>query len=151
MGAFSRFRFVLTALFSLIFGASAAAEEIDVVTAHHRAQSGEAVLVDIRTPPEWAETGTPAGAERITIHNAQGSGGFVEKTLAALGGDRRRPVALICRTGNRSRVAARLLRQNGFTNVADVRGGMAGAPVEPAIGWAEAGLPVERDDPGRAN
>lgn len=152
MGAVSRLRFAAAAASSLAFGAilsvasvsGAAAEEIDVHTAHQRAQAGETALIDIRTPPEWAETGTPAGALRVTIHDARGSGGFVDRILAALGGDRHRPVALICRTANRSRVAARLLRQNGFTNVADVRGGMVGVPSEPAVGWAEAGLPIAR-------
>lgn len=144
MGPILRGRFALTALFSVLLGAGAAAEEIDVRTAHERVKAGETVLIDVRTPAEWAATGVPEGAQRITIFDAQGSGGFVEKALAALDGDPDRPVALICRSGNRSRAATRLLRKNGFGQVTDVRGGMAGTPAESALGWVEADLPVSR-------
>ncbi|MGW3730224.1 rhodanese-like domain-containing protein, partial [Streptomyces sp. NPDC000851] len=48
-----------------------------------------------------------------------------------------RPVVVICRSGRRSREAADLLAARGV-HAADVAGGMRA--------WAEAGLPVVRDE-----
>jgi rhodanese-related sulfurtransferase len=45
-------------------------------------------------------------------------------------------IHVICASGHRSLVAARLLRSAGFETVASVRGGLAG--------WRRAGLPIER-------
>lgn len=139
-----RLRSWLIGAAALLFGGPAgAAEEIDVATAHARARAGETLLIDIRTPPEWRETGLPAGATPINLHDPLGPEGFVAKILAAAGGDRSRPVSLICRTGSRTRHAAGLLARAGFTAVSDVRGGMIGNRAEGAAGWIERGLPRE--------
>lgn len=111
---------------------------IPVGEAHARAQAGEIVLVDIRTPEEWKETGVPATAHAITMH--QDPRRFVQQVLAAMGGDRTRPVALICRTGNRSSILQAEMRRAGFTNVADVGEGMAGS--RHGKGWLKSGLPI---------
>ena len=47
-----------------------------------------------------------------------------------------KPVIVSCATGNRSGTAAGLLRKSGFTNVANLSGGMAA--------WRQAGLPTEK-------
>ena len=47
---------------------------------------------------------------------------------------RPKPVALICRSGNRSGLAQMLLARAGFTKTVNVAGGM--------IAWRQAGLPV---------
>jgi rhodanese-related sulfurtransferase len=111
---------------------------ITVGEAHARAQAGEIVLVDIRTPEEWKETGVATSAHAITMH--QDPRRFTQQVLAALGGDRTRPVALICRTGNRSSNLLAEMRRAGFTNVADVGEGMAGS--RHGKGWLKSGLPV---------
>ena len=51
------------------------------------------------------------------------------------------PIALICRTGNRTTQVQRYLQSQGFTNVYNVKEGMAGSGAGP--GWLKRGLPVE--------
>ena len=51
------------------------------------------------------------------------------------------PIALICRTGNRTTQVQRYLQGQGFTNVYNVKEGMAGSGAGP--GWIKRGLPVE--------
>jgi rhodanese-related sulfurtransferase len=46
-----------------------------------------------------------------------------------------RPIACFCRSGNRSQVAADLLRKSGYANVTNVLGGIKS--------WREANLPTE--------
>jgi rhodanese-related sulfurtransferase len=104
-------------------------------------EGGSLTLIDVRSPTEWRQTGVPEGALAITIHDARGEAGFVEAVLAAVGGDRDRPIAVICASGVRSHRAQQWLADNGFRNVADVREGMLGRGDDP--GWLDRGLPVE--------
>ena len=111
---------------------------LSVTEAHEKAKAGEIVLVDVRQPEEWAATGIPAGAIPIAMRDpALGA-----KLDEALGGDRSAPIALICHRGIRSRAVAAAMRDAGFTNIYDVREGMAGSESGP--GWLSSGLPVER-------
>lgn len=94
-------------------------------------------LIDIRRPEEWRETGVVAGSERLTFVDANGRvhPGFLEALTTNL--DRHQPVALICRTGNRTDVLARhMVERLGFTRVYNVRDGITG--------WIRDGLPVSR-------
>jgi hydroxyacylglutathione hydrolase len=104
--------------------------EIPQITAlelHQRLADGEAIdVVDVRTDSEFDE-GHVAGSRHIM-------GGYLPKHLAELSTDE--PLAMICRTGNRSTMAASVLARAGFRNVVNVTGGMRG--------WQGAGLPVER-------
>jgi rhodanese-related sulfurtransferase len=103
-----------------------------------QAATGSRVLVDVRTPEEWRETGIPAPARAITMHQSRAR--FIAELDAALGGDRTRPLAIICRTGNRTGRLAPELRALGFSNVADVAEGTVGGANGP--GWIKAGLPL---------
>lgn len=84
------------------------------------------LLVDVREPDEWQEGHVP-GAVLIPL-------GQLGNRLAEL--DQTRPIALICRSGNRSGSATAELLRAGYANVVNVQGGM--------IAWARAGLPIER-------
>lgn len=75
---------------------------------------GGARLVDVREPAEY-ERGHVPGAELVPL------GRIAE---AAAGWDRTEPLLLICRSGNRSMVAARRLQELGFTSLVNVQGGM---------------------------
>lgn len=107
------------------------------------ARAGRLVLVDIRTPAEWAQTGVPAGAALAPLTEAPQRlrPEFPADVERALGGRRDRPVALICRSGGRTAVARRLLLAEGFARVLDVAEGMAGSGFGP--GWLARGLPIE--------
>ncbi|MCX7164355.1 MAG: rhodanese-like domain-containing protein [Betaproteobacteria bacterium] len=121
---------------------SAQAEpDLSAPEAAARMQSGKLTLIDIRTPPEWKETGVATAARQVNMLHPQGAAGFVEQLLVELKGDRSAPVALICRTGNRSTQVQRYLQSVGFTQVYNIREGMAGSGAGP--GWIKRGLPLE--------
>ncbi len=117
-----------------------AGEVIAADQAMQLAAAGEIVVVDVRSPQEWRQTGVPAGARLVTIHQPDGLIGFIVAMGDALGEDRSRPVALICARGNRSSVASSALAQAGYTQVYNIREGMLGSPDGP--GWLARGLPT---------
>ena len=106
--------------------------------AHAQASAGKIVLIDVRTPQEWRETGVPASAHAVTMH--QDGKAFLEALAKLTGGDRNRPVAIICRTGNRTTALQGQLKQIGFTNILNVAEGVAGGRNGP--GWQRSGLPM---------
>lgn len=106
-----------------------------------QAEAGELTIIDIRTPPEWALTGSPRTASRFNWWQVSGENGFLDDVLALTGGDRNRPIALICAAGSRSSEAARFLISRGFSHVSDIGEGMMGGRAGP--GWLERKLPLE--------
>jgi rhodanese-related sulfurtransferase len=93
-------------------------------------------LIDIRRADEWRATGVIAGSHLITAFDAEGRlrPTFVAEVAAVSAPDR--PVALLCRSGNRSAVAARLLTgESRFRTVYDVAGGIND--------WLRDGRPVD--------
>lgn len=97
------------------------------------ARLDEIQLVDCREPYEW-EAGRVAGAVHIPLNDIMAGGG-TDLDVA-------RPVAVICRTGNRSELATMMLQARGF-EAYNVQGGMEA--------WATEGLPFAAADgsPGR--
>ena len=69
-------------------------------------QADGGLIVDIRRPEEWAETGVIDGARLLTFTDAQ-------SFIAAVGADLAdgRDLILICHSGRRSAAAARLVRK----------------------------------------
>lgn len=129
---------LLAALCSLPAGAEAQAPlpSLSVREAHEAAKAGKLVLVDIRTPEEWADTGVPEGAIKLDM-----TGSAFEVRLAALKLDHPgKPIALICRTGNRTSTVQTTLTARGWKDLIDVRGGLLGNPKDK--GWLAEGLPV---------
>ncbi len=110
--------------------------------AFEAARSGRLTIIDVRTVGEWAATGVPQGAARVSLFPEWGvpNKRFVADILEAVGGDKSAPVALICATGRRSAFARALLAENGFTRVYSIAEGMAGSAAGP--GWLARGLPV---------
>lgn len=122
-------------------GLARAAQDMDAPQAAAAMNSGKVTLIDIRTPPEWKETGVAKGAKLINMQHPQGAPGFTSALLEKVGGDKNAAIALICRTGNRTTQVQRYLQSQGFTQVYNVREGMAGSSAGP--GWLKRGLPVE--------
>jgi rhodanese-related sulfurtransferase len=60
----------------------------------------------------------------------------LEGRIAEIAKFKERPVLLACRSGTRSAGAARVLKKAGFTQVFQLKGGIAA--------WREAGLPIEK-------
>jgi len=113
-------------------------------------QSQRLVIVDIRRPEEWRQTGIASGAERATILSRRGDRGFLARIDEITRGDKTAPIGLICAGGVRSRHAARLLYREGYKNVVDIGEGMLGSGDGP--GWVARGLPVSTptDDGSRS-
>jgi rhodanese-related sulfurtransferase len=126
----------------LMCGQAAAAEGVVLAApeALEAQRAGKLAIIDVRTPREWQATGVPAGAARIEWGQAEEA--FVAAVLQRAKGDKAAPLALICRSGNRSARARALLVKNGFTGVADIAEGVEGGAYGP--GWLRRGLPVER-------
>lgn len=72
-------------------------------------------LVDVRTPEEYVE-GHIEGAENIDFL-AEGFFSEMEKF------DKKKPLYIYCRSGNRSAKAAATLSEMGFNNIIDLKGG----------------------------
>ncbi len=92
---------------------------------------------DVRLPEEWQETGVVAGSQRLTFLDANGrvAPGFLQDLTSSVPKDQ--PIALICRTGNRTDVLARhLIEQMGYNEVYNVRDGI--------MGWIGEGRPVDQ-------
>jgi rhodanese-related sulfurtransferase len=89
------------------------------------AQHSDALLLDVREPDEWSgELGHIEGARLLPLGQLGGR-------LAEIEEWKERPVVAVCRSGNRSGQAARMLAEAGFREVYNLEGGM--------IAWRRAG------------
>ncbi len=91
-------------------------------------------ILDVREPYEWA-AGRIEGAIHIPLARlmAGGDRGVLDQS---------KPVVVVCRTGNRSELAATMLQARGY-DASNLEGGMEA--------WAREGLPFSAADggPGR--
>lgn len=108
--------------------------------AYARSLAREILLIDIRHPDEWAETGIATTAVPITMH--QDISVFLRKIREAQSGHPATGLALICAQGSRSRYMQRFLYRVGFRSVMDVSEGMIGGPA--GKGWIASKLPVRK-------
>ena len=115
-----------------------------------------AILVDVRTRPEWAFVGvadlSEAGKEPVLLEWQQFptmslNPGFVPDLAGALGAaGKNTPVFFLCRSGVRSRSAAIAMAKAGFEACYNIIGGFegeldAGRHRGGRSGWKAAGLP----------
>ncbi len=130
-----------TCLLNPVPGGAGEGAVVSADQAFSRAEAGEVVLIDVRAPQEWRQTGIPRGARQVTIHDPNGLEGFLAAVTAEVGGDLETPIALICARGNRSTLAQQVLSQAGFSTVLNIREGMLGSASGP--GWLARNLPVD--------
>jgi rhodanese-related sulfurtransferase len=109
---------------------------LDAPAALEKLRAGEIILIDIRRPDEWAATGKAEGAVPLDLRRED----FIAELTRIAGGDRSRPIALICARGVRSARTANLLSENGFTAIINIPEGMLGSADGP--GWIARGLPL---------
>lgn len=100
-------------------GAKPANLTLEAPTGAALAADPDTLLVDIRRPEEWRETGVVEGALLVTYTDPQGFLAAVRPHLAP--GQR---LALICRSGNRTSRAAREIAPLIDAPVVDIAGGM---------------------------
>ncbi len=131
--------FVAALLSLCAWAAQAEVINIDNAELARLAASGVAVI-DIRTAPEWRETGVLAGSKLMMFFDEKGQVDAPAwlaqlKTVAKPG----QPVILICRSGNRSRAAAQFLtQQTSYKTVYNVTAGINGW-----VGEGRAVVPVK--------
>jgi rhodanese-related sulfurtransferase len=99
---------------------------VDVTTTHALLGSPDVFLLDVREPDEY-DAGHIPGITLIPM-------GDVADRLAEIPKDQ--TVIVTCRTGNRSGQIADFLRDQGYTDVHNMEGGI--------VAWEEAGLPIEQ-------
>lgn len=115
--------------------------------ARQKSATGEILLLDIRMPKEWKETGIAEGAHPVTMH--QSATGFLKELNELASHDKGKPIALICATGGRSAFIRRYLTKAGYSNVMDVGEGMLGSKHGP--GWLKLNLPIKKYQPPKRN
>lgn len=81
-------------------------------------------LIDVRMPSEYAATGVVDGAKLITFLKEDGTinAKFVDEVAKNYSKDSK--IAIMCRSGKRSLAAAKMLEENGFSNILNLDGGM---------------------------
>lgn len=130
----------LAALFTaalLAIAPAFAAERLQPADIAAQVDAGKAVLIDIRSPAEWAETGVAAPATTIDMTAPD----FMDKLQDVVKANPGKRLAFICRSSNRSgQLTQALEEQAGMTDLIDVAGGMLGKGSD--AGWIAAGLPV---------
>ncbi len=123
--------------FSLLLGLSIlmttlnanAAQTMSAPQALSEVESGQMVLLDIRSPEEWKETGIAAVATPLTMHNQDFLRGF-QKIVEA---NPDKKIGIICATGVRTQWLQAELAKRGLKPVIDISEGMMGNKTGP--GW----------------
>ena len=90
------------------------------------AEKKDLQLIDVRTPAEYAEAHL-ANAKLIPLQELEGRWAEIDKA---------KPVLLYCRSGHRSGMALKILRDKGYAQAQHIQGGISA--------WLGAGLPVTR-------
>ncbi len=138
-------RFIITCSI-LISAFNVRADIIDIDNAELATLSASGIaVIDIRTAPEWAETGIVPGSHLLTYFDERGNAdpaAWLKKVKAfAKPGD---PVAVICRSGNRTKAASQFLSQQaGYVKVYNVKHGIRA--------WAKEGRPIVSAAPALAS
>ncbi|MBX7059976.1 MAG: rhodanese-like domain-containing protein [Leptospirales bacterium] len=96
--------------------AAAGYEDLDAPAFARAIQAPGVVLIDVRTPQEYA-AGHLHGARLMDYYESN----FRSRLLAL---NRSQPVAVYCHSGVRSAAAARVLSEAGFQRVLNLRGGI---------------------------
>ena len=127
-----RSAFILLTLLALVASACGGATATDGVRLVDASSAAEAVdepstvVLDIRTPQEYAEARID-GAVNIDFYATDFADSIAELPRDA-------SYVMYCRSGNRSAEAAKLMRDLGFEDVSELDGGI--------LSWANAGLPM---------
>lgn len=98
--------------------------QLNIFPTKEMLEDSSIIIVDIRTEPEWFQTGIVQGSKCITFFNADGSydeSKFLQE-MDSLGG-KEQHIGLICRTGSRTHQVAMYMHQMGY-KVQNLDGGI---------------------------
>jgi len=136
----------LLLLFSLLPSLLTAEEliKVDIAQLMDLRDRQNALIIDIRTPQEWAASGLIPQSYPLTFFDADGRYDMNQwqAKLDKLRSAPDQPVVLVCKSGNRSAKAGQLLTQTQqMKNIHHLQNGIAG--------WVTAGNPVARNCPNQ--
>ncbi len=119
----------LAIVLAVVFGIQQlqAADGVDVGLAQSMNRQG-ALLLDVREPDEYSAIHA-MNAKLIPL-------GQLESRLQEIATYKDQPIVVICRSGRRSAKAVSLLKEAGYSQVSNVKGG--------TVAWENAGLEVVR-------
>ena len=123
------FIIMLSAIFFFLKGAGAST--LTPAEASAKLEGGNAVLIDVREPDEWAATGVAEPAVLLPLSDLRGER---KQWKAFLDANRGKELLIYCRTGRRSGMAAAILSKEGFAT-----GNVGGFN-----DWQKAGLPTRK-------
>lgn len=124
-------RSIILLLMTSLISSGAEIPTMTPAEAATRLQANDAVLVDVREPVEWADTGVAAPAFLLAMSDLRASR---EQWKPFLEKNRDKTLLLMCRSGNRSGQVAALLAKEGYKTV----------NVGAFAAWKAAGLPVRK-------
>lgn len=107
---------------------SSGGAQIGTLEATRLMNQGTTLILDIREGEDYASGHLPR-ARHIPLSQ-------LSKRMDEIGKFKDKPVIVTCRTGTKAGSATRVLKQAGFTNVFELRGGVNA--------WQQASLPVEK-------
>ena len=97
-----------------IIGLAPKIERLSPREAHEGCKRGDVVIIDVRTPGEWARTGSPCGSHRISLGDSK----LAPTVNGLLAANPNATIALSCLSGNRAKAAARRLKKAGVKPIA---------------------------------
>ena len=89
-------------------------------------QDAPPLLLDVREPAEFALARIPGSVNVPRGVLEQACEWDFEETVPELAGRKERPIVIVCRSGNRSILAADVMQQLGFTDVVSLKTGLRG-------------------------
>ena len=89
-------------------------------------KNGNPLILDVRTPKEF-QMGRLENAKLIPVQ-------VLQQRLSELEAFKNKDILIYCATGNRSTVASKILNDQGFTKVSNLRRGI--------VNWYKEGLPI---------
>jgi rhodanese-related sulfurtransferase len=101
--------------------------------AQKRANGDDFILLDVREPVELGYANLGAGITAVSLSDIAER--RLEALPAAVVADKTAEIVVVCHHGNRSAQVTAWLRQQGWTNVYNMAGGVdAYADIDPSIG-----------------
>ena len=116
--------------------AAARSRIVEVGSADFAASRGQAILVDVREPDEFAAghiegaVNIPRGVLEFQVDAHPALACAIDPALQR----KDLPLVVVCRSGGRAALAADSLQAMGFADVRSIAGGV--------LGWQQAGLPL---------
>lgn len=102
--------------------------EWDQPTVLTKGTQGEALIIDVRSPGEYAEGHVP---NAINIPHSD-----IDSHLSKLDGYKNKDIVIYCRSGKRAGIAEGILSEKGFTQIYHLKGDMNG--------WKAANMKIEK-------